>query len=84
MFLFILKITIKDVAQRAGVSTATVSNVINESCFVKEETKLKVMSAIKQLNYHPDISARSFKTGKKYTVGLIVPEYRKRVFRFFY
>ena len=31
------------------------------------------MSAIKELNYHPDISARSFKTGKKYTVGLIVP-----------
>ncbi|HFF3985145.1 TPA: LacI family DNA-binding transcriptional regulator, partial [Vibrio cholerae O1] len=45
--------TIKDVARLAGVSTTTVSHVINKTRFVAETTQEKVMEAVKQLNYAP-------------------------------
>lgn len=74
------KVTIKDVAARAGVSTATVSNVINNSTLVKEKTKELVLKTIKELNYHPDRVARGFKTGKTHTIGLIVPDISNNFF----
>ena len=45
--------TIKDVAKRAGVSTTTVSHVINKTRFVADDTKAAVWAAIKELNYSP-------------------------------
>ncbi len=69
-----MKATMKEVAARAGVSVATVSHVINESGLVKEETKQRVVEAIRDLNYSPNIMARTFKTGKKNTMGFIVPD----------
>ena len=74
MIIIYQRATIKDVAARAGVSTATVSNVINNNNNVKEHTKEIVLKAIKELNYHPDRVAQSFKTGKKQVIGLIVPD----------
>ncbi len=74
------KATIKDVAARAGVSVATVSNVINHSANVKENTRKVVLNAIKQLNYHPNKLAQGFKTGKKHTIGLIIPEINNSFF----
>ncbi|MCE1831202.1 LacI family DNA-binding transcriptional regulator, partial [Enterobacter hormaechei] len=53
--------TIKDVAKRAGVSTTTVSHVINKTRFVAEDTKAAVWAAIKELNYSPSAVARSLK-----------------------
>ncbi len=67
-------VTIKDVAERAGVSYTTVSHVINKTRFVEDVTKKRVLAAIKELDYHPNILARSFKTGKSYTIGLIVSD----------
>ena len=69
-----MKVTISDVARLAGVSTATVSHTINNTRYVSEETKEKVYKAITELGYTPDASARSFRTGKKRTVGFIVPD----------
>ena len=69
-----MKVTISDVARLAGVSTATVSHTINSTRYVSSDTKDKVYHAIHQLGYTPDASARSFRTGKKKTVGFIVPD----------
>lgn len=51
--------TIKDVAKHAGVSTTTVSHVINKTRFVAENTKAAVWAAIKELHYSPSAVARS-------------------------
>ena len=75
-----MKVTISDVAKLAGVSTATVSHTINNTRYVSSETKEKVYSAIAELGYMPDASARSFRTGKKKTVGFIVPDISNKFF----
>lgn len=64
---------IKDVAQKAGVSTATVSHVINNSRFVKPETREAVLVAIKDLNYRPSSLARSLRTNSTKVIALMVP-----------
>ena len=66
--------TIKKVAERAGVSVGTVSHVINASVPVSEPLRLKVQAAIRELNYHPNYVARSLKTSKTRTLGIIVPD----------
>ena len=75
-----MKVTISDVARLAGVSTATVSHTINNTRYVSDETKEKVYQAIAELGYTPDASARSFRTGKKKTVGFIVPDISNKFF----
>ena len=63
--------TIKDVAKRAGVSTTTVSHVINKTRFVAEETKAAVWAAIKELHYSPSAVARSLKVNHTKSIGLL-------------
>ena len=64
--------SMKDVANLAGVSTATVSHVLNDSCNVKEATKIKVNNAIKELNYKINPTARRLRTGHSKIVGFVV------------
>ncbi|WP_188456976.1 LacI family DNA-binding transcriptional regulator [Virgibacillus oceani] len=66
--------TIKDVAKLAGVSTATVSRVMNGTGYVNPSTKKKVNSAIKQLDYRPNDVARSLFKGKSKMIALFVPD----------
>jgi len=66
--------TIKDVAQKAGVSTATVSHVINNSRFVEEETRNRVSHVINELNYRPSAVARGLATNKTCIIGIIISE----------
>lgn len=66
--------TIKDVAKLADVSIATVSNVLNESKNVSELLKARVYDAIEQLDYRPNSIARSLKTNRSYSLGVIVPD----------
>lgn len=75
-----MKVTISDVARLAGVSTATVSHTINNTRYVSSDTKDKVYQAIDQLGYTPDASARSFRTGKKKTIGFIIPDISNKFF----
>lgn len=63
--------TIKDVAKRAGVSTTTVSHVINKTRFVADETKAAVWEAIKELHYSPSAVARSLKVNHTKSIGLL-------------
>ena len=66
--------SIKKVAEIAGVSVGTVSHVITGSVNVSEPLRLKVQAAIRELNYHPNHVARSLKTSKTRTLGIIVPD----------
>ncbi|WP_299015416.1 HTH-type transcriptional repressor PurR [uncultured Photobacterium sp.] len=64
--------TIKDVARMAGVSTTTVSHVINKTRFVAEATQKKVLEAVEELNYAPSAVARSLKCNTTRTIGMLV------------
>ncbi|HUC93884.1 MAG TPA: LacI family DNA-binding transcriptional regulator [Paenibacillus sp.] len=68
------KATIKQVAEEAEVSTATVSRVLNESGYVSGEIKERVLDAINRLNYQPSAIARSLKQDKTFMIGIIVPD----------
>jgi LacI family transcriptional regulator len=68
------KPTIKDVAQRAGVSPTTVSYVINNTRFVNPDTAARVRAAITELDYHPDFIARSLRARRTLTVGMVVSD----------
>lgn len=62
----------KDIANYAKVSTSTVSHVINNDRYVSPAIRSKVESAIKQLNYTPSAIARSLKSNKTFTIGMLV------------
>ena len=68
------RVTMRDVAEHAGVSKATVSHVINETRFVEDATKERVQYAIKTLGYRPNIAARSLTTHRTRIIGLIVSD----------
>lgn len=63
--------TIRDVARQARVSLKTVSRVINREASVRDETRERVMRAVEQLGYRPDLSARSLRSAKAYAIGLV-------------
>jgi DNA-binding LacI/PurR family transcriptional regulator len=63
---------LEQVAKRAGVSTATVSRVLNNQHLVKGKTRARVLKAIEELRYHPNLHARSLAGGKSRTIGVIV------------
>jgi len=63
---------LEEVARRAKVSTATVSRVLNNASVVKTSTRARVMKAIGELKYHPNLHARSLAGGKSRTLGVIV------------
>lgn len=67
-------IKISDVAKRAGVSVATVSRVINKQRNVRKSTEQKVLKVIEELGYIPNLPARSLKTSRTNTIGMIVPD----------
>ncbi|PYT92372.1 MAG: LacI family transcriptional regulator [Acidobacteria bacterium] len=60
------------VAQKAGVSTSTVSRVLNNLEIVKTSTRSRVLKAAEELNYHPNLHARSLARGKSRILGIIV------------
>lgn len=66
--------TLHDVAALAGVSIKTVSNVVNEYQHIRPSTRDKVLAAISELGYKPNISARSLRSGRTGVIGLALPE----------
>jgi LacI family transcriptional regulator len=66
--------TISDVAERAGVSKTTVSHVVNQTRFVEQETRQRVLQAIAELGYRPSVVARSLTTNRTQTIGVIVSD----------
>jgi LacI family transcriptional regulator len=68
------KNTMRDVARLAGVSTSTVSAVINGAVPVSPKRRQKVLDAMTALDYQPDAIARGLKTGRTFVIGVIVPD----------
>jgi LacI family transcriptional regulator len=65
---------INDVAKYAGVSKSTVSHVINNTRFVEEETRKRVLRAIQEIGYFPSNVARSLTTKRTRTIGVIISD----------
>ncbi|MBI5964218.1 MAG: LacI family DNA-binding transcriptional regulator [Chloroflexi bacterium] len=65
------RVTIKDVAQAAGVSTQTVSRVMNKFSYVSGETRQRVEAVVEQLGYRPSTLARSLIQQRSYTLGVV-------------
>lgn len=76
----IILITLKDVARLAECHPATVSRALNNVSYVKPETKAKIMAAVEALGYRPDVVAKGLKKGKRYTIGVIVPNVHMTIF----
>lgn len=72
--------SIKDVAKAAGVSTATVSRVLSNGDHVRAEVRERVMKAVEQLAYRPNLLARSLRAQQSNTIGLIVSDIRNPFF----
>lgn len=68
-----MAVRLRDVAEHAGVSVKTVSNVVHEHPNVSREMRAKVLSAIDTLGYVPNMSARSLRSGRSGLIGLAVP-----------
>lgn len=65
------RITLSDVAVLAGVSSQTVSRVVNNHPYVSEDTRRRVLTAIRKLNYSPNRAARSLATRRSCTLGVV-------------
>ena len=66
--------TVRDVARRAGVSTSTISHVLNQTRFVSDDLREKVLTAMRELNYEPNMAARMLTLRRSNTIGLIVSD----------
>ena len=66
--------TMREVAHRAQVSTTTVSHVINNTRYVSDDVRSRVVHAMQELGYRPNALARSLRRGKTFTIGLILPD----------
>lgn len=73
--------TIKDVAQRAGVSIATVSNVINGTRFVSAALQERVRKAVDELGYRPSSAGRMLRKGRSRSIGVVLPDPRNQFFQ---
>jgi LacI family transcriptional regulator len=67
-------VTMRDVAQQAGVSINTVSRVVNGYGEISDATRLRVLAAIEDLDFRPNVLARSLVSGKSLSVALVIPE----------
>jgi LacI family fructose operon transcriptional repressor len=72
--------SIKDVAKAAGVSTATVSRVLANNAPVRKETRERVLQAVNELGYRPNLIARSLRAQKSAKIGLVVSDIRNPFF----
>src|SRR5438094_3066681 len=72
--------TVHDVAQRAEVSTSTISHVLNQTRFVSDELRQRVLAAMRELNYQPNAAARMLTLNRSNTIGLIVSDIRNPFF----
>lgn len=75
-----MSITIYDVAKKAGVSTATVSKIINNTGSISERTKKKVQAVMKELQYQPSLIATALNGKCTYTIGLLIPDLANPIF----
>ena len=73
-------VTLKDVAQRAGVSAAAVSQILHNKGRFSSDTRQLVLNTVEEMGYVPDQRARSMRSSDTKTVGLLVPDLRNPYF----
>ncbi|WP_420236757.1 LacI family DNA-binding transcriptional regulator [Telmatobacter bradus] len=66
--------TMKDIARELGVSIITVSKVLRNHADIGEKTRQRVLDKVREMNYTPNLAARSLVTGRTYLVALVVPD----------
>lgn len=69
-----MAVTIKDIAQHAGVSASTVSRVLNRNSYVSESVRERIEKAMEELHYQPSWAARSLRGKPSFLIGLIIPD----------
>jgi LacI family transcriptional regulator len=74
-----MKPRIKDIAEKANVSKGTVDRVIHDRGEVATETKKRVLTIVKELGYKPNILAQSLAKKKKYSIGILLPDYKQGI-----
>ena len=74
------KVTIDDIAQAAGVSTATVSRALNKPDTVSQKLRKKINEAVESIGYIPSGAARALASNRSFTVGAIVPTLKNAIF----
>lgn len=72
--------TLKDVARLADCHPATVSRALNNVSYVHPETRARIMAAVAELNYHPNVIVKSIRKGKRRTIGVVIPNVRLSIF----
>lgn len=74
------RVTLADVAARVGVSATSVSNVVNGTGWVGDEVRARILAAIDELGYRPNLAARQLKNGRSGLIALVVPDLREPYF----
>jgi LacI family transcriptional regulator len=69
-----MNIRMKDIAKDLGLSLITISKVLRNHPDIGYETRERVLARVKELDYRPNLAARSLVTGRSYLVGLVVPD----------
>ena len=75
-----MSVTLRDVAKAAGVSVSTASRALHDPGSTTEATRLRVREVAEELQYHPNTAARSLRTRRTDTIGLLVPDVRNPFF----
>jgi LacI family transcriptional regulator len=70
------KVGIKDIAERANVSIGTVDRVLHNRGEVSESTRKQVLSIVEELSYTPNLLAKSLSSKKKYSIAILIPDYK--------
>ena len=79
-FVYMKKLTIKDIAKEFNVSISTVSKALNDSYEISQATKDKIQKYAKENNYKPNFNALSLKNRSTKTIGIIIPTMLKYFF----
>ncbi len=69
-----MNVRLKDIARELGVSVVTVSRALRDRPDIAQETKARILARVKELNYRPNLTARSLVTGRSSLIGLVVPD----------
>lgn len=69
-----MTVRMKDIAKDLGLSVVTVSKVLRRHPDIGEETRKRVLRRVRELDYQPNVLARSLVTGRSYLIGLVVPD----------
>lgn len=72
--------TLKDVAKLANVDVSTVSRALNQKSYVHPETRARIMAAVEELSYRPNVLARGLRQGKRNTIAVVIPKLSFSIF----